>query len=412
MAGESTKADKVPFSYLTLFTLLYALQGIAIAYFFNFSYGYMAAAGIDNETIAAIQSIALIPMLIKFTLGPISDRFNMFGLGFRRPYIVVGLAVQALGFLGLSWFNPAHSLTLHAAALFVMALGVAFYDTCCDGMMIDTTPPSDRTRVQGIVMCARFIAAMISSLLFGLWLAQTGAGPGKGDGVLYACAALSIIPFVLVLVLAEKPRGADAEQFSWKALKVLVRPNALILLAFGALGSTIAYGVEVNLSAYYASPGLDMDAGAVGVFGALRYIGRGLGAVLVPLVALRMRRSWMVALSTLLLMVTSAGQIWVADSATAGVWALAFGIAAGWYDVLFCTLAMEAAHPRMAASTYALLMAVSNVSLIGGWLFAAGVGSVGAFSPVFLIFAAMMLPAMLMNVPLGRSLAPDEKSGG
>ena len=55
---------------------------------------------------------------------------------------------------------------------------------------------------------------------------------------------------------------------------------------------------------------------------------------------------------------------------TAGLAAGAFGAANGWTDAVFYVLAMEASDPRMAASTYALFMAVTNISVVGGSLFA------------------------------------------
>ena len=54
----------------------------------------------------------------------------------------------------------------------------------------------------------------------------------------------------------------------------------------------------------------------------------------------------------------------------AGLAAGAFGAANGWTDAVFYVMAMEASDPRMAASTYALYMAVTNVSVVGGSIFA------------------------------------------
>ena len=54
-----------------------------------------------------------------------------------------------------------------------------------------------------------------------------------------------------------------------------------------------------------------------------------------------------------------------------------FGAANGWTDAVFYVLAMEASDPRMAASTYALFMAVTNLSVAGGSLFARLAASLG-----------------------------------
>jgi PAT family beta-lactamase induction signal transducer AmpG len=402
-----TRPPRVPFNYLLLFAALYAIQGVTVAYFFNFSHGYMSAAGISDTVIAGVQSIVLLPMMFKFLAGPLSDRLNFFGLGHRKPYIKLGLMLQTVCLALVTMVNPTANLTLFAGLFFFMVVGLALYDTVCDGMVIEVCPEEDRTRVQGILMASRFIAAMVCSVAFGQWLDYSGNGPGKGEGVLWACALLGFVPLALVFSVSEPHRGDNHEKFNWRALKVLIKPSALVLLAFGAIYSTISYAIEVNLSAYYASPGLGMGSGEIGAFGAMRYIGRAVGALAVPLLAKHMSRRWLVAFGVLSLAITSAGQALVSEDISAGTWGFLFGAANGWNDALFCVLAMEAAHPKMAASTYALLMAVSNVSLIGGWLFAVGVATCGAYSPVFIVMGVLMLVVLPMVRTLGRSLAYD-----
>lgn len=388
--------------YLWLFAALYALQGIIVGYFFNFSYGYMAAAGVDDTTIAAVQSIVLLPMVFKFVLGPISDRFSLFGMGRRKPYIILGLLLQSVGLFVVSTVDPGAHLQLFGGLLLSSLVGLAFYDTCCDGMVIEVTPENDRNRVQGILMASRFVAAMASSIAFGYWLSLSGNGPGKGHGVLIACAALGVLPLVLALVAREPVRDPGAETFRWSALKVLVQPRVLALLLFGALYSTIGYAVEVNLSAYYSSPALGLGDDAVGGLGALRYIGRAAGALLLPLVALRWGRFGSVLFGVLILAAATSGQALALGMVSAGACGFLFGVANGWNDALFCVLAMDASHPKMAASTYALIMAVSNVSLVGGYLFAIAVAATGSYAVAFLASGAIMLVSLIAVKTISR----------
>ena len=136
----------------------------------------------------------LLPFILKFLGGPLSDRFNLLGFGHRKPYIVIGLVVQSLGLLGLSLIHPADNLAGFTALALLTVAGLALYDTCCDGMVIDVTPPADRDRVQGMLVASRAAAAMLCTLAFGFLLEFTGNGPGRGDPVLWICAALGIIP--------------------------------------------------------------------------------------------------------------------------------------------------------------------------------------------------------------------------
>ncbi|MBV8554530.1 MAG: hypothetical protein JO116_03125, partial [Planctomycetaceae bacterium] len=101
-----SRTKRVSPVYLALFVGLYAVQGVVVAYFFNFNQIFMQASGVSAEATAKVQSLALVPFILKFLGGPISDRFNLLGFGHRKPYIVVGLVVQTLGLLGLVAVHP------------------------------------------------------------------------------------------------------------------------------------------------------------------------------------------------------------------------------------------------------------------------------------------------------------------
>jgi MFS transporter, PAT family, beta-lactamase induction signal transducer AmpG len=409
-----TTSGRVAPLHLVLFASLYAIQGVAIAYFFNFTQPYMSAAGLDAATIGRVQSLALIPLILRFLGGPLSDRVNLFGLGHRRPYIVIGLALQSLGFLGLSLVNPASHVWGFTAVATTTVLGLALYDTANDGMILDTIPTDVRPRTQGFFIASRFVGAMLGSIGFGMWLEHTKNGPGRGDGPLWACAGLGLIPLLLTIAIPERPRTDDSESFRWEALGVLIQPRSLVLLAFGTLYASVAYAVELNLSPYYHS--LKYGEGAVGIFGASRYVGRAAGALLLGLLAPRLGRRNVLALGALGLAVAVAGQSLVLGSdvrfigeATAMALALAFGLANGWDDALFYILAMDASDPRMAASTCALFMSVTNLSVLGGGVFASLVMTFGGhYTPAFLSSGAGMLLALVMVPALSRRPAAEK----
>ncbi len=360
---------RVPTGYLALFVSLYALQGVVVAYFFNFNQLYMMAGGVSKADAADAQSLALVPFILKFLGGPLSDRFNLLGFGHRKPYIVIGLVVQSLGLLGLSLMHPAASLAGFTALAVLVVSGLALYDTCCDGMVIDVTPPDDRDRVQGMLVASRAAAAMLCTLAFGFLLEFTGNGPGRGDPVLWICAGLGVIPLVQTWLVPEPRRAGDAERFQWRALSVLLRPRSLVLLAFGAFYALVGYGVEVNLGPFYGDA-LHFRERTIGALGSSRYVGRVIGAALLPAFAARLGRSWVLKAGVLALAASTMLQAQVSGPIPAGLAATAFGAANGWTDAVFYVLAMEASDPRMAASTYALFMAVTNISVVGGSLFA------------------------------------------
>ena len=368
-----SQAARIPRVDLAFFASIYAVQGVTVAYFLNYNKKYMIDAGVDERTVALVQSAVLMTQVFKFVLGPLSDRVSPFGLGHRRPYIVLGLVLQSAGLVGLGLIHPSRHLGGYAMMAVAAVAGLALFDTCCDGMVVDVTPPDDRSRVQGTLMVSRFLATMICTFGFGAWIDSTGLGPGRSEGVLWACAGLGLLPLGLAFAVREPVRTSEAESFRWSALGVMLRPRSLALLAFGATYGIIGLGVEFNLPLFYDS--LGFDQGDVGKFGAIRYLGRASGAILLPIAARRMGRRGQLTIGIVALAATSAAQALVAGPWSAGVWAFGFGVANGWDDALFCVLAMEASDPRMAASTFALFMAVSNLSVAGDALFAEALAS-------------------------------------
>jgi hypothetical protein len=215
--------------------------------------------------------------------------------------------------------------------------------------------------------------------------------------VLWTCAGLGLPPLVLTLFVRERRVQDHSESFDWSALRSLARPEALVLLAYGALYGIIVVGVEFNLSRYYNWLGYDQDG--VGWFGALRYGGRAAGALLLPAMKHRLGRRGELRVGLIALAATTAGQALAGGAVATGAWAFLFGMANGWNDALFCVLAMDAADPRMAASTFAIFMAVSNLSVAGDWLFLEAVVGLGlGYRPAFLL-CAILASGLLVLVP-------------
>ncbi len=392
-----TTAPRIRPAELALAVSLYALQGVVVAYLLNYNKSYMIAGGVGERTAGLVETAVLLVLVFKFLLGPLSDRFSPFGLGHRRPFIVVGLLAQSCGLVGLSVVHPGVNLAGFAAMAYLAVIGLALYDTCCDGFVIDVTPPDDRVRVQGLLQVARFLATMLCTWGFGTWMSVTDVGPGKSGGVLWTCAGLGLPPLLMALFIRERVRSAAAESFQWSGLKVLLRPRALTLLAFGALYGIVGLGVEFNLSRYYIHIGYGQDG--VGSFSALRYAGRAAGALLLPVLKTRLGRRGELVVGLIALAATTAGQSTVAGPLSTGGWAFAFGMANGWNDALFCVLAMEASDPRMAASTFAVFMAISNVSVLGDAIFLEVVHLMhGQYRPV-LLGSAVLAIGLLAIVP-------------
>ncbi|QDV32857.1 MFS transporter [Tautonia plasticadhaerens] len=407
--GGGSLRDRVGRRHLVLFASVYALQGVVFAYVVNFNLLYMKAAGLDEGTSNDVQTFAIIlPFALKFLFGPLSDRVDLLGMGHRRPFIALGIALQCLGLVGLAMIDPGAHVLAFASVALVTVLGLAMYDTCCDGMVLDETPEADRPRVQSVLMVSRFLAATVLTFAFGRILERTGIGPGRSEGLLIGCALLGLPPLAMALILRERRTVRTGDRFEWRALSVLVRPGGLALIAFGLLYAMPGWGVETNLPLFYHATGFDESE--VGALGSARLCGRAVGAVLLPLATPMLGRRGVIVCGLVGLAgsTTAHALVGAGDLASATALGFLFGVANGWNDVLFATLAMGASDPRLAASTFALFMAVTNLNILGGSLFARGLVALGgSYPPLFLAAGLISVPALLLAGPLGR-LAPRE----
>lgn len=392
---------------LFLFASLYASQGVVVAYFFNFNKNHMVASGLNEGFVGGLETIVLLPFVFKFLFGPLSDRFALFGWGHRKPYIVIGLVLQSVGLIGLSQVDPGSHWAAFGGWAFAVVIGLACYDTCCDGLAVDVTPPEDRSRTQGIMLTSRFAATTLSTFLIGARLqgAKPGLSRSRIPEVLLACAALGLAPLIQTLRFSEPRRAARSESFRWSALKTLLQPSALALAAFGTIYAMAGIGAEINLAGYYREVGLE---GEIGSLGAIRYAGRAAGALILPWGYRLFRRRGCLTIGILGLAGATASQSLLHSRLEALPLAFLFGVANGWNDALFGVMAMDAADPALAASTFALLMAVTNLSVAGDWLFAKAVFRLGGdYRLVYQIAAGVVLCTVPLTIPLGRSVRRD-----
>lgn len=383
---------------------VYALQGMVVAYFYTFLQGYLRAWGLTDEgRINWIQSVALTPFIFKFLMGPVSDRLELGRLGRRIPYIVLGLAALALGLLGLSHVDPTRSPVGFMTLATLAVAGLAVADTVTDGLILETTPAERRATLQGRLASCRFVATTISLVGFGFWFDRRGQGPGGGDVALIFLALITGVLLVAIPILAREPRRwALRAPFSppsamWQALGTLLKPGSLAVLGFGAWYALMGQGVEINLSNNYTAR--DWSDATIGWLAATRYAGRAVGALSMSTIRSRLPGGDRGLTAAALVGVggTLAGAGLATDLGPAFAAAFLIGMGLGFADATFFYLAMERSDPRMAASTFALFMAVTNLSVVGGSVFDAIRTAVGgSYTTTFALVGGLTLLALVV----------------
>ena len=151
-----------------MFGALYFVQGVIATYQLLFFKPHMRSEGIDPDRLAIVTSLALLPFVIKWIYGILSDRFNLFGRGHRVPYMQIGLVATAIAFAIAFFIDPSESFGLIAVMVLAATFFMALFDTTADALAIDVVVPADHGRVQAWMQGGRALGLILLSLVFGV----------------------------------------------------------------------------------------------------------------------------------------------------------------------------------------------------------------------------------------------------
>ena len=138
-----------------LFGALYFVQGVIVSYQQNFLKPHMSSEGIDADRLAVLATLALVPFILKTVFGLISDRINLFGLGHRVPYMVLGVLGCSIFFLVAFFVDPSEHYGLVAGLIVTSVFAMALFDTTADAYAIEAMPEEDYGRVQSVMTGGR-----------------------------------------------------------------------------------------------------------------------------------------------------------------------------------------------------------------------------------------------------------------
>lgn len=362
---------------LLFFGLLYFIQGAALAYIINFQKPYLADSGVSKEAIGLFTSLLMIPFISKIFLGYISDRFKIGKWGSRKPYMVIGLSIFTLAFLAMSQVNPAENFKLFAICVWFASLGLAWFDTCADGWAVDVTEESRQSSVQAAMVGGKASGMILMAGLFGLMAQNWGF-----SSVFITIAGLAAI--VLGIVLFVPYPGAtssnDVLVSNWRD----IFKGFFIFLCLFALVCAFSSAGNDGLVTFHYKEMFNADSLQVGVFGVWRGLGALLGAAAFALV--RPRFSMFKAHASACV-VLGFGCLLSLLHLEPHLAAILWGVAWGYQETSFVTLAMRFAQGRWAATIFAGAMIFANIGVaIGEGIGAPSVPRIG-WEGVFLLYA-------------------------
>ncbi len=381
----------------TMFGLLYFSQGTIMSYFTAMNALYFLDNGLEMTDVGIFASIAMIPFVIKIFLGILSDRVNLLGMGHRRPYILLGLLTQTICLLIAPFIDLSTHYWWFVVLAFVLQMGMALYDTCTDGLAVDTTPADELGTMQGFMVGGRALGVVLTASAVGL-LAQHVSW----IAVFWLLAFLTMLPFPLVLSVREPSRPVE-QSFQWSAFGAFKQKTIIALGALGVLFFLVNYAANQLVNPFLQAD-FQIDLGTAGFFTTVWGVGVVLGGVIGGRTISRFGNRYALRAALAGSFVAILALAFINSLAIAWPLVAIFGLAFGVYQSVYYAAAMDYTDPRIAASMFSVLMAVTNVGIgIGLGVSGATADSLG-YRWSFALYAALILLAIpLIPVIFGKS---------
>ncbi len=395
--------------------ILYFLQGVPTGLSTIAIPAWLAANGATPIEIGAFVGTALLPWSTKLLNGLLMDRFAFKPMGRRRGWILLAQFAMALTFVAMALAAPSASqIATLAAFCFALNLCATFNDVAVDGMTVDIVPETERTAVNSCMFAAQSAGIAAAAFIAGQLLSS-----GTLASTALFLGALVTIVSLFVAIFRERPgerlmpwsngrasrQCEERQQSAWRPIvlgifKAVADQRTILFLAgmammqvtfsfIDAVSPTLAVQRLGWGSADYSSlaAGSSLVAAGAALF---------LPTLLVHFMGLtitvRILSCVLVALNVIGGIVFS-----LAPSDTAFVFVLvgqqAFALLV---MIVLLVWAMRICEPALAASLFALFMAVPNFarstfSGISGWVIDAG-----GYPAAFLSTAAISLLGLFL----------------
>jgi len=382
----------------TMFALLYFAEGAILSYFTSLNSLYLQSFGLDMSQVGIIGTIAMIPFVIKIFLGMLSDKVNFFGLGHRKPYIILGLAIQVICLILIPSIDPGREFWAYAGMAFITVMGMALYDTCTDGLALDTTALDEEGIIQGFMGGGRAAGMVVVSSLLGLIVQNTSWRLG-----FYFLALVSLLPLPFVFFAREIQRTPE-KTFDWGAFSSFKKPSVISLGILGALYSLIIYGANQIVNPSLVQK-FSINYSTAGFISTVLSLGIVLGSVFGGRITDKIGQKRSVQTALVISMISVALLAAIIAPWMAWVLIFIFGLAFGFYETVFFAISMRVTDGRIAATMFSILMAIANIGT-GIGLGVTGVMSDAlGFNVTFLVLAVLNLATL----PLIRIIFPEKQ---
>jgi len=281
-----------------------------------------------------------------------------------------------------------------------VALGMALSDTGTDGLVLGSTPVAEQGKVQGFMVGGRSIGTIVAASAVGLLAAHV-----SWLAVFWVLAALTLLPLPLIFGIKEGEKPAE-KRFEWSAFSAFKKWPVIAVGLAGLVIFMVIVGANQLINPYLEKQ-LGISLSQAGFITSLWGIGVVVGSIVGGLLMSKVQ----VKKATLAILAMVSGALLLLAFLVLKEYGLAFaiglivlyGVAYGAAQTVTFAFCMRVVDQRIAASMFAILMAMTNVGQGIGLGIGGALSDAVTFRWTFVIFAALnllvlpLLPSMFKH---------------
>ncbi len=400
-----------------LFGVLYFVQGIAEPTEGLIAQPVRSLLGVwgrSIEEIAAFSALLAAPWWLKPLYGVLTDHVPLLRLR-RKSYLLIatGVAATLLGYLAVADIHEGASRLLFWCLL-IPTLGVAFADVVVDALMVERGRPLGLT---GTLQSVQWGAIYAGALLAG-WLGGQLSEHRQQQAGFGICAAALAVSFVVCLFAVREPPTTARPAVRAAARKLGHAIRLPVVWSTGAFLFLWNFNPFLNaVLQYHMTHRLDFSEEFYGQTLSLQAVGSIAASIAYPFYCRRVSFRALLHASIVLGIASTVAYWLLVDKTSAILISLAVGFTYMSATLVQLDLAARACPLMSAGTVFAMLMALSNLSLslaiwAGGTWYAQleeSYGAVRGFNILVAIGAGFNAGCWLVLPLVNRTLAAADR---
>lgn len=370
-----------------LFGSLYFSEGLQSALATVIIPIYLLDKGFSIPLATLVAGVAGAPWYLKFIFGPTIDYFYSFG---RKPFIIMGGLLGAIGLFFLIYIDPLVSLIPFTLFLFLSHLGIIYLDVSCDGWAIQISKEKERGKINGAMY-----AGLFAGVAFGTSVIATIAQV-YGYRMSFLAGGSIILIIMIYPILVKEIKILKKRPKISSLLKQEFKKRTTQLVALYGFLSAIGFGILLFVIPLYMKTILKMDIEQIGLVTTIYPITLVIGSSFGGTMADRWGRKMVLFIFSSGIIIFSAAFIY---ASTWQILALIYGMIGflnGGYLATSSALMMDITNPKIGTSQYSILASICNFGEYGSGTISGSLIVLLGFGRVFLYTAWSVGPALLV----------------